>query len=199
MARLTPDKEYVFELSVLGSRFIGILSPLLEEVESLLAKAKELYPKATHYCYALRDGPLEKASDDGEPSRSAGLPLLTLLRQKGLDEVILIVIRYFGGTKLGLPRLSRTYREVGEKLIEQAAFAEIIEGESLMLEVSYSDFDRFKYLIGKTQFTLKEVKYGEVISLTALGDAKILEDFVRGLPFPVKTLSSKKEKILRRV
>ena len=102
-------KPYTCEKVVLGSRFISVALPLehKEDLERLFEETKIQYPKATHYPYGARVGAFEARSDDGEPSRSSGYPILALLEQRQVDEIFLCVVRYFGGTKLGLPRLTR--------------------------------------------------------------------------------------------
>ena len=84
---LTIKEPLVQEEKILSSRFIGVLQPLLgADFKEAKAKIEELYPKATHYCYAYKKGANEGSSDDGEPSHSAGLPILNVLRGSGLDE-----------------------------------------------------------------------------------------------------------------
>ena len=102
-----------YEIVINKSRFIGILCPVsdVEEVSLYLEEAKELYPGATHYCYAYIIDAFKKASDDGEPSKTAGMPMLNVLEKNGLDHVLAIVIRYFGGVKLGAGGLVRAYSQ----------------------------------------------------------------------------------------
>lgn len=108
------------------SRFIGILQPAqAAPAQETIAAVKQRYPGASHYCYALRTAAgAERAEDDGEPSGSAGLPLLGLLRVFELFDALLIVVRYFGGHKLGKGRLTRTYRAAGAHAVEAAEIAE---------------------------------------------------------------------------
>ena len=93
MSDLLPFKEYISEIKVLGSRFIAILEPLMEEseIDDYLAKFREVYPKATHYCYAARLDALERMSDDGEPSGTAGRPVLDVLKGRGCTNTLLTV------------------------------------------------------------------------------------------------------------
>ena len=102
-----------YEIVINKSRFIGILCPVsdVEEVSLYLEEAKELYPGATHYCYAYIIDAFKKASDDGEPSKTAGMPMLNVLEKNGLDHVLAIVVRYFGGVKLGAGGLVRAYSQ----------------------------------------------------------------------------------------
>ena len=92
-------------LKIKGSKFYGLLFNVSneQEIKNYLQYSQELYPNATHYCYAYRlgiSGELYRANDDGEPSGTAGLPIYNQLLSSELTNVILIVVRYFGGTKL---------------------------------------------------------------------------------------------------
>lgn len=187
MAELLPFKEYISEIKVLGSRFIAILKPIMEEkeIDEYLAKFKEVYPKATHYCYAARMDALERMSDDGEPSRSAGMPLLTILRQHGITRALILVIRYFGGTKLGLPRLTRTYRDSAEGVISKASFARIIEGMEMPLEMSYADYEYVKKLVAKTNLTIYNEQFSEQVNILIKGEKEELTKFVDSLSYEI--------------
>lgn len=108
-----------------GSRFIGFLYPTVSEtdVKNILTEIRSTHPKATHHCYAYRLGPHGKnyrANDDGEPSGTAGLPIYNQLLSADLQNVLLIVVRYYGGTKLGAAGLIRAYKECAKETIEAA-------------------------------------------------------------------------------
>lgn len=122
---LTIEGQTVCELKEKGSKFIGIAIPLNTESEltEYLALLKDTYPKASHYCYAYRigvDGIRYRVNDDGEPSGSAGRPILGAIDSAGLTNVLVIVVRYFGGTKLGIPGLIQAYKESGRLVLSQA-------------------------------------------------------------------------------
>lgn len=109
------------EIIINKSRFIGILEHVtsVDEVKMYLELYKEKYPNATHYCYAYQIGEYVKASDDGEPSKTAGMPMLNVLQKQEIDQVLVIVIRYFGGIKLGAGGLVRAYSQsVSEALLQ---------------------------------------------------------------------------------
>jgi uncharacterized YigZ family protein len=98
-----------------GSRFIAIAQPIatVDEFKQALNDIKKLHPKATHHCFAYRlglDGNSFRVSDDGEPSGTAGRPILGLIDSKSLVNVLVVVVRYFGGTLLGVPGLINAYR-----------------------------------------------------------------------------------------
>ncbi|MFW2136017.1 IMPACT family protein [Chryseobacterium sp. TY4] len=108
-----------------GSKFIGFAYPVVseEEVKSCLQKLYEEHPKATHHCYAFRMGLFGenyRANDDGEPSGSAGLPIYNQLLAHQLTNILVVVIRYYGGTKLGVSGLVKTYKETAKYTLESA-------------------------------------------------------------------------------
>lgn len=108
---------------VMGSKFIAILIPLNDEAEfkDIVSALRKEHKKARHICYAYRVGQKSKSNDDGEPKGTAGRPLLELLHKKELNNIALIVVRYFGGTKLGAGRLLRTYVQSGVNVINIAS------------------------------------------------------------------------------
>ena len=98
-----------------GSRFIALAYPVEteEEVKSIVAGLRKEYHDARHHCYAYRlgyQGDVFRASDDGEPAGSAGRPILGQIDSAGLSDVLVVVVRYFGGIKLGIPGLIRAYK-----------------------------------------------------------------------------------------
>lgn len=112
-----------------GSRFIGFAFPVSDEedVKSALELIRKEHPTARHHCYAYRINPLNerwRANDDGEPSSSAGKPILNQLKSMQVYNVLVIVVRYFGGTLLGVPGLIHAYREAAKLALEDAGTTE---------------------------------------------------------------------------
>lgn len=108
-----------------GSKFIGFAFPVNNETElkKALDKIKAEHPKATHHCYAFRiglNGENYRANDDGEPSGSAGLPIYNQLLANDITNVLVIVVRYYGGTKLGVSGLVKAYKESAKITLEEA-------------------------------------------------------------------------------
>ncbi len=108
-----------------GSKFIGFAFPVNNEAElkKALDKIKTEHPKATHHCYAFRiglNGENYRANDDGEPSGSAGLPIYNQLLANDITNVLVIVVRYYGGTKLGVSGLVKAYKESAKITLEEA-------------------------------------------------------------------------------
>ena len=124
-----------------GSKFIGFAFPVDDEAELKISleKIREEHPKATHHCYAYRlgiKGENYRANDDGEPSGSAGLPIYNQLLAHDITNVLVIVVRYYGGTKLGVSGLVKTYKESAKITLEEA---EIITKElESEIEISFN-------------------------------------------------------------
>ncbi len=122
----TISREYIGSSEVLSSKFITIIFPLddVSLFKEKLDSIKKEYKKATHYVYAYRCNTLSKSSDDKEPSGTAGHPILDLLYKRDVDNVGVIVVRYYGGRKLGSGRLLRTYVSCVNDLLNQCEFVE---------------------------------------------------------------------------
>ena len=116
----TINQEVINQIEVMKSKFIAYLVPLKneEDFKPLLANLRKEHKKARHIVYAYRIGVKSKSCDDGEPKGTAGHPLLELLYKKDLTDVALLVVRYFGGTKLGAGRLLRTYLQAGINAVD---------------------------------------------------------------------------------
>ena len=179
------------KLSDLGSSFEAELIPLHspEELKSAQEAFKKAYPKADHYPYAFRFGGLSRSSDDGEPSGTGGRALLGLLEQKEMDECLLIVARYFGGTKLGIPRLRRAFLESGGDAIKNAKIYVKSPCYLYSLELTYSEYNllnsnqtRYGYHLENTIFDVKV--------LTTCAHACIMNEIWEKLGFNPNALPS---------
>ncbi|KIA83753.1 hypothetical protein OA84_09800 [Kaistella solincola] len=127
-----------------GSKFIGFAIPVRNdaEIKDALQQIKEIHPKATHHCYAFRlgiNGENYRANDDGEPSGSAGLPIYNQLLAHNLTNTLVIVVRYYGGTKLGVSGLVRAYKESARAALAEAEI--ITEELQSGIEISF-DFSQ---------------------------------------------------------
>jgi uncharacterized YigZ family protein len=137
-----------------GSKFISWAYPVkdLEEIKSHLASLKEAHPKARHICYAYRLGftPVEaRSNDDGEPSGSAGKPILNTIISNNLYYTLVAVVRYFGGTLLGVPGLIHAYKEASlDALQEENIFLKEPE-KQLIVEIAYAELNDFMKIIKK--------------------------------------------------
>ena len=126
-----------------GSRFLAFAYPVEseEEVKALLEKARKEYHDARHHCVAYRiglKGETWRASDDGEPAGSAGRPILGQIDSAGLSDVAVVVVRYFGGIKLGIPGLIRAYKSATKDALDNAAKIEKTAGKWYELNFDYA-------------------------------------------------------------
>lgn len=114
-------------LEVMKSKFVAILFPLddADKFKAILTDIAKQHPKAKHIVYAYRVNEKSKSCDDREPKGTAGHPLLELLYKKELNQVALVVVRYFGGTKLGASRLLRTYLQAGINAVNSATLTNL--------------------------------------------------------------------------
>ena len=117
----TVSQNVVKQIEVMKSKFIAYVFPLNkeEEFKDILANLRKEHKKARHIVYAYRYNIKSKSCDDGEPKGTAGHPLLELLYKKDINNVALLVVRYFGGTLLGAGRLLRTYLQAGVDAINE--------------------------------------------------------------------------------
>jgi uncharacterized YigZ family protein len=157
------------EIVIQKSRFLGFLDHVESESEAkaILSKFKEAYPDATHHVFAYVIGSereIQRASDAGEPSRTAGMPVMEVLQKQNLTDVIAIVIRYFGGIKLGAGGLIRAYANTAQALVEHASFCEKRRIDTLRIELSYSQADTAIHLLKPVAIRLDPV-YKEKVML----------------------------------
>lgn len=161
------------ELIEKKSRFICILSPLIEpqDIEKSLQAAGQKYPGARHYCFAyrLRQGSaiMERCSDDGEPSGTAGLPILNGLQKRELENIIAVVVRYFGGTLLGTGGLVRAYTQVVQSALNEARIVTIEYSQKIVVTLDYSYYSSFEKLFFKSLNQVTNIEYTDRISLEA--------------------------------
>jgi len=130
----------------------------MSEVESALQSIKDEHPTATHHCYAFRINPAEItefSQDDGEPSGTAGAPILNALKSHSLINVICVVVRYYGGTKLGKSGLIEAYGEAAELAIEKSTLKKLIPTRQFSISYPYSEQSEINTL--KHRFTLFEI------------------------------------------
>lgn len=144
------------EFKVKGSRFIGDLVPVSDKtsIEQALSAIRKEFYDATHHCFAYRLGPtgaVVRAADDGEPSGTAGRPILLVLTSSKLTDALLVVTRFYGGTKLGTGGLARAYAEAAQQALSMAKVRKVYLTESLTLQINYDDLAPVERLIAQHQ------------------------------------------------
>jgi len=140
------------------SKFITKLIKVntIDEVSKYLEEIKKEFKDSTHICYAYIVNGNEKFSDDGEPSGTAGLPILNILKKNNLTNVLAVVIRYFGGIKLGAGGLVRAYSNSANDTLKLAEVVELAEGYLVELEFSYEQVKLIDYILNDKNIVNKE-------------------------------------------
>ena len=144
-------KEETAEIVEKKSKFIAEIYPVkdVDEADKIIKETKKKYYDAKHHCIAYRivkdDMIVEKSSDDGEPSGTAGAPMLNILQGNNLCNIIVIVTRYFGGILLGTGGLVKAYSDTTKKVIQKSELVFQKDGFEIEIETGYSNLENFKY------------------------------------------------------
>jgi uncharacterized YigZ family protein len=164
--------QHTIEESIKKSRFIGVLIPCMNEAEvsDWLRQLHLDHPNASQIAFAYRiktsNGFISRFHDAGEPSGTAGKPIFLHLEGKGLINVLLAVIRYFGGTKLGAGGLTRAYSNAARRVIETADLHPYIEFVKQRLTLDYKQIQAFEYLLKKLDGEIINQDFAEQVHLT---------------------------------
>ena len=142
-----------------GSKFIGYIFPLqsVEDVKGILAELKAEHPKTRHVCWALRlstDRSVFRVNDDGEPSGTAGKPILNTLLSANLTQVCVAVVRYFGGTLLGVHGLIHAYKEASLAAIKEAEIIEKTIKDRYQIHVPYTQLNKVMKILKDENITI---------------------------------------------
>ncbi len=142
-----------------GSKFIGYIFPIqsAEDVKGILAELKAEHPKARHVCWALRlstDRSVFRVNDDGEPSGTAGKPILNTLLSANLTQVCVAIVRYFGGTLLGVPGLIHAYKEASLAAIKEAEIIEKTIKDRYQIHVPYTQLNKVMKILKDENITI---------------------------------------------
>jgi len=163
--------QHTIEDNIKKSRFIGMIFPCKDE-QTVARHLKTLhaeYPDATHIVYAYRlktpQGFVYRFHDAGEPSGTAGKPIFQHLDGKDLIDVLLVVVRYFGGIKLGAGGLTRAYGNAAKRVIDEADIEPFIAMASVRLAATYSQLQPLEYLLKKLNGRILEQQFAEQIKL----------------------------------
>lgn len=181
--RLIPLEAIETEIMVVNSRFIASLSPAnsVEEARAFLAEVKKQHPNATHHVPAFVIGHdksiITHCSDDGEPSGTAGRPALAVLQGSGLGNVVVVVTRYFGGTKLGTGGLVKAYGDAVREVLKGVKIADLLPTTTLMFVTPYRLYDQFVRLMEAHQGQVLSTEFLEEITITVRFKDEEVEDF----------------------
>ena len=179
----TIENNTKIEIEEKRSRFIANIFYIdsVQNAEDFIRKTKKQYYDARHNCYAYivkEEQIIKKSSDDGEPSGTAGSPILNVIEKNDLSNVLIVVTRYFGGILLGAGGLVRAYTEAATKVIESSKIVNQEEGYEVKVIISYQDLEKFKYYCNKNNIKIINIKYEEsiicIIEVTTIELEKIL-------------------------
>ena len=167
-----------------GSRFIALAYPVEteEEVKEIVASLKKKYHDARHHCFAYRlghKGDRFRANDDGEPSSSAGRPILGQIDSRCLSDVLVVVVRYFGGIKLGIPGLIRAYKTSTADALDNAGTVEKIAGEWYRIRFGYLSMNQVMKAVKDLGLPQKAQEFGEDCSMQCWVRLSLKEDFLK--------------------
>lgn len=158
------------ELTEKKSRFIAIAMRVENEADALaeIERQRKLNRDARHVCYAysIEGRRSVRASDDGEPSGTAGVPILDLIKKRDLDNVLVIVIRYFGGILLGAPGLVRAYSGVAKEALDNAVLAKYCIASEMVCRCSYSEYEKLRSLLERNDAYGISVEFAEDVSVS---------------------------------
>ncbi|MBQ9463447.1 MAG: YigZ family protein [Bacteroidales bacterium] len=166
-----------------GSRFIASAWPVEseEEVKSIVDSLKKEYHDARHHCYAYRlgaDGGIWRANDDGEPSGSAGRPILGQIDSAGLSDVLVVVVRYFGGIKLGIPGLIRAYKTSTADALGNASVCEKIAGSWYRVGFGYDAMPQVMKMVKDLDLPQRGREFGNDCTMELRVRDSLREDFL---------------------
>ena len=156
MYTIANDTKY--ELIIKNSKFITIAFKItnVSNVNEKLNKIKLEYPGATHYCYAYIIDENKKVNDDGEPSGTAGMPILKVLENNNLTNILVVVIRYFGGIKLGANGLIRAYTKCASNVVKETSLKELVHGYNINVIFDYQKQKEVDYLLRDIKINSKQ-------------------------------------------
>ncbi|MEY3351578.1 MAG: hypothetical protein RIQ50_1689 [Bacteroidota bacterium] len=192
----TIEKPTAAEFTDRGSRFIAFAYSVdsIEAFKKCLSQVKELHPKSSHFCFAYRigaDGMTYRATDAGEPSGSAGRPILGQIDTRGLTNTAVIVVRYFGGTLLGIPGLINAYKTTSSLALQLTPIVRKLVLFTYQVECDYTVANEFLKIIRQFDCIIHEQEM-QLFCRYTIGVPRMHEDRVIGLLTTVRGLTLKK-------
>ena len=184
------ETEYIHEIEIKKSKFIALIVPIyhVDDVKKKLEQVKKDYPGATHYCYAYILLQEKRCSDDGEPSKTAGQPILNVLEKQQLSYVLAIVIRYFGGIKLGAGGLVRAYTNAVIQVLEKAHIYPMGLKKHIKVTFSY-EFEQ-QFLKQYSSFEIIQKTYLDIVTYEGYLDEEKIASLLQQKHVHVEILES---------
>lgn len=164
------------------SRFIATVVPVNTEEEAItfIEQTKKKYYDANHNCFAYVIGDnneIQRCSDDGEPVRTAGRPMLDVLLGEGIYNAALVVTRYFGGTLLGTGGLVRAYQGAAKEGLNNSVILEKLTGIKLQITTDYNGIGKLQYITSQMEITTLNTEYTDIVVMTNLVPIELYEQF----------------------
>lgn len=180
---ITIAKNTSFEMVIKKSRFICSIgrADTEEAAQDFIAQVQAANRKATHNCFAYMVGDndqIQRESDNGEPSGTAGVPILESLQLAKLHNVVAVVTRYFGGIKLGAGGLIRAYSNVTTNAIHQAGLVQRVIQTAVDITVSYAQHDKLLYFLKEQQVEVANEAYGVDVTVTIFVDQANVDNLI---------------------
>ena len=177
-----PVEDVIFK--EMGSKFINYAYPVdsEDEVEFYLSQLYEKWPDATHHCYAYAigiDGKTFRANDDGEPSGSAGLPIYNQILSHEITNVLIVSVRYYGGTKLGVPGLVKAYKYGAQVALEEAEIVEKFITKRVKMVFNYDQQGIVERNVDRMDGEIKDKNFTDKCMFTISVRASKMDDFIR--------------------
>lgn len=161
--------EIVTELEIKKSRFITWVSPICSqaEAEQIIAASRQRWPGATHYCFAwiTKDPVMERCSDDGEPSGTAGIPVLEVIKKENLRNVAVVVTRYFGGIKLGAGGLIRAYTKGAKIGLDAGTIVDMVLHTRLKIRIDYTLYGKIENYLMNEEYIVDESVFDDAVNI----------------------------------
>ena len=177
---LNPARDEMVEKK---SRFIASVKPVTTEQQAIafINECRGNFRDATHnvYAYKVQENNISRYSDDGEPSGTAGVPVLEVINKEHLTDIAVVVTRYFGGTLLGAGGLVRAYGKAAKLGIDKANITEKVYCHRLILKMSYDLLGKVRYLIETGNYILSNIDYTDSVSVTAYAEYDQLDRFLQ--------------------
>ena len=207
---ITIKKAHTIENDISKSRFIAQIKPVEseEEAKHFIAEVKQHHKEATHNCSAYTVGDnmnIQKANDDGEPSGTAGVPMLEILKKLDVHNACVVVTRYFGGIKLGGGGLIRAYSGAVRDVIHDLGRVQLLPAIPTKVTIAYDLTGKFEHILASTTFIHRDTEYTDKVSYlidvlateyddfiaflnrTTASNFEIIEEDVKRLPFDIET------------
>ena len=173
--KLTVKQDSIETIEIKKSKFIGyaFFCADVNDANKYLESVRFEHKKATHVCYAYVVNSNEKASDDGEPQGTAGIPILEIIKKRKLTNVLVIVVRYFGGIKLGAGGLVRAYGESAGLALNSAATTNLIEATEFSVSLNYGEEGVLNTIKNTEGVINLKFEYSDKINVTFLAETEL--------------------------